>query len=102
MMKLPSPERVQLPDSRVFFAKYKRVKRNMLLPNVRIQKTYGPRQRRGGGIPRRGQRGRGFKTKVRSAIRKSGNLVNRIYEIGRKASKNRAVKRLVIIWCVKG
>ena len=41
VQRLPNLRRVQLPDGRVFFAKYKRVNRHALAPTqVRIARTY--------------------------------------------------------------
>ena len=34
MRKLDTPKRVTLPNGRVFYAKYKRVKRSELPPNI--------------------------------------------------------------------
>ena len=58
MMKLNVPKRVVLPNGRTFVARYKRISRVGLPPNIVIHRTY--RQR---GAPigcRRRQRGRGI------------------------------------------
>ena len=39
IMELPTPKKVTLPKDRVFYAKYRRVKRTNLPPNIYIQKT---------------------------------------------------------------
>ena len=44
LLRLPNPRRVQLPNCRVFFAKYKRVHRHALAPTqVRIARRYVPK-----------------------------------------------------------
>ena len=83
MIKRENPKRVELPNGRVFYAKYKRVDRDALPPNVRIMRRYkqraapkGKRRRRRGA-----QRGRGFK----SFFKKAANF-------GKKAFKNKTVR----------
>ena len=83
MIKRHSPKRVELPNGRVFYAKYQRVARDALPPNVRIMRRYkkraapkGKRRRKTGS-----QRGRGFK----SFFKKAANF-------GKKAFKNKAVR----------
>ena len=41
MIKRETPKRVQLPNGRVFYAKYMRTSRNALPLNVRNRKNYG-------------------------------------------------------------
>ena len=83
MIKRENPKRVVLPNGRVFYAKYKRVDRDALPPNIRIMRRYkqraapkGKRRRR-----RAGQRGRGLK----SFFKKAANF-------GKKAFKNKTVR----------
>ena len=83
MIKRENPKRVVLPNGRVFYAKYKRVDRDALPPNIQIMRRYkqraapkGKRRRR-----RAGQRGRGFK----SFLKKAANF-------GKKAFKNKTVR----------
>ena len=80
MIKRENPKRVQLPNGRVFYAKYKRVSKDALPPNIQIRRRYkqraAPRGRR-----RRVQGGRGFK----SFFKKAANF-------GKKAFKNKAVR----------
>ena len=38
-MKVATPERVTLPNGRTFLARYKRVKRSKLLPNIIMRRT---------------------------------------------------------------
>ena len=40
LRKLPTPKPIQLPNGRVFYAKYARVGRANLPPNVRIRRRY--------------------------------------------------------------
>ena len=40
MMKRAVPKKVSLQDIRVLYAKFQRVKRANLSPNVRVQRTY--------------------------------------------------------------
>ena len=83
MIKRENPKRVVLPNGRVFYAKYKRVDRDALPPNIQIMRRYkqraapkGKRRKR-----TRGQRGRGFK----SFLKKAANF-------GKKAFKNKTVR----------
>ena len=50
LQRLPAPRRAQLPNGRVFFAKYLRVVRERLPEQVKIRRTYvrkiGPRRQR--------------------------------------------------------
>ena len=81
MIKRANPKRVQLPNGRVFYAKYKRVARDALPKNIRIRRKYkqraAPRGRRRNGR----QSGRGFK----SFLKKAANF-------GKKAFKNKTVR----------
>ena len=83
MIKRENPKRVELPNGRIFYAKYKKVDRDALPPNIQIMRRYkrraapkGKRRRR-----RAGQRGRGFK----SFLKKAANF-------GKKAFKNKTVR----------
>ena len=40
MIKRQKPKRGELPDGRVFYAKYKRVDKDALPPNVQIMRRY--------------------------------------------------------------
>ena len=40
MMKLNVPKRVTLPNGRTFVARYKRILRDQLLPNIIMRRTY--------------------------------------------------------------
>ena len=85
MIKRENPKRVVLPNGRVFYAKYKRVNRDVLPPNIQIMRRYkqraapkGKRRRR-----RAAQRGKGFK----SFLKKAANF-------GKKAFKNKTVRAI--------
>ena len=43
MMKLATPKRVTLPNGRTFVARYKRIKRSELPPNIVMRRTYRDR-----------------------------------------------------------
>ena len=40
MVKLATPKRVTLPNSRTFIAQYKRIKRSELPPHIIMRRTY--------------------------------------------------------------
>ena len=60
MVKLNVPKRVTVPNGRTFIARYKRIKRSELPPNIFMRRTYtqraAPRDRR----CRRRQQGQGI------------------------------------------
>ena len=58
MMKLNVPKRVALPNGRTFVARYKRIPRGELPPNIVMRRTYAQRAAPRG--RRRRERGRGF------------------------------------------
>ena len=82
MIKRQTPKRVQLPNVRVFYAKYKRVSRDQLPQNIRIRRRYKQRAASKG---RRRQNivqgGRGFKSFFKKAV-----------NFGKKAFKNKTVR----------
>ena len=43
-MKLATPKRVTLPNGRTFVARYKRIKRSELQPNIVMRRTYRDRR----------------------------------------------------------
>ena len=60
-MKLATPKRVTLPNSRTFVACYKRIPRDHLPPNIIMRRTYTQRAApRGRRCRRRGQQGQGI------------------------------------------
>lgn len=78
LIKRENPKKIRLPNGRTFYAKYKRVGRAALPGNVRIQ-----RKRKAGGRRRRGQRGRGF-----------GSFFKKALKFGKKALKNKTVRAI--------
>ena len=84
MIKRENPKRVVLPNGRRFYAKYKRVDRDALPPNIQIMRRYKQRAAPKGKRRRRRaaqQRGRGFKSFFKKAV-----------NLGKKAFKNKAVR----------
>ena len=71
MQKFAIPKRFALPDGRVFYIKYERIKRANLPQNVRVQRTYRKRQGR-----RRAQRGCGIKSVLKKAYNLGKKVVN--------------------------
>ena len=68
MKRLDVPKRVDLPNGRTFFARYKRIKREELPPEIIMWRTYrqraAPRGRR-----RRRQQGRGIVEVTKKALK---------------------------------
>ena len=80
IMKLNVPKRVVLPNCRTFIARYKRISRAGLPPNIVMRRTY--RQRAAPRDRRRRQRGRQKVAKnplVRSLAKKSIEYAPGIY-----------------------
>ena len=73
MMKLNVPKRVVLPNGRTFVARYKRISRAELPPNIVMRRTY--RQRAAPRGRRRRQRGRGIFDFVKKSCQKSISLI---------------------------
>ena len=78
MMKLNVPKRVSLPNGRTFVARYKRIPRGELPPNVVMRRTYTQRAASRG--CRRRQRGPGIFDFVKKVDRNS--LVRSIAQKG--------------------
>ena len=57
MVKLNVPKRVTLPNSGTFIARYKRIKRSELPPNIVMRRTYTQRAAPRGRRRRRRQQG---------------------------------------------
>ena len=102
MMKLNVPKRVVLPNGRTFVARYKRISRAELPPNIVMRRTY--RQRAAPRGPRRRQRGRGvfdFVKKVaknplvRSLAKKGIECGPGIYHNLTKRVKNKTLNRIL-------
>ena len=78
MRKLDTPKRVTLPNDRVFYAKYERIKRSEVPQNIVLRRTYRQRAAPRGRRRRvRGQRACGF------------------FDTIKKIAKNPAVRNLV-------
>ena len=103
MKRLDVPKRVDLPNGRTFFAKYKRIKREELPPEIIMRRTYrqraAPRGRR-----RRRQRGRGIvevtkkalnNPMVRAAAKKVLKYAPGLYANISKRVKNKRIKKIL-------
>ena len=102
MMKLNVPKRVVLPNGRTFVARYKRISRAELPPNIVMRRTY--RQRAAPRGRRRRQRGRGifdFVKKVaknplvHSLAKKGIEYAPGIYHNLTKRVKNKTLNRIL-------
>ena len=102
MKRLDVPKRVDLPNGRTFFARYKRIKRGELPPEI-MRRTYrqraAPRGRR-----RRRQRGRGIvemtqkalkNPMVRAAAKKVLEYAPGIYQNISKRVTNKRIKKIL-------
>ena len=93
MRRLPAPNRVQLPNGRVFFARYQRVNRHALAPTqVRVVRTYvrkiGPRRHR---IRRLGPRN----WQIRRQQVGAGLDLSTIIDLSRKAAGSKLGKMII-------
>ena len=105
MVKLNIPKRVTLPNGRTFIARYKRIKRSELPPNIVMRRTYTQRAApRGRRRRRRAQQGQGifdFVKKVaknllvRSIARKGLKYAPGVYYNLTKRFKNKTLKRIL-------
>ena len=105
MVKLNIPKRVTLPNGRTFIARYKRIKRSELPPNIVMRRTYTQRAApRGRRRRRRVQQGQGifdFVKKVaknllvRSIARKGLKYAPGVYHNLTKRFKNKTLKRIL-------
>ena len=102
MIKLNVPKRVVLPNDRTFVARYKRISRAELPPNIAMRRNY--RQRAAPRGLRQRQRGRGifgFVKKVaknplvRSLARKGIEYAPEIYHNLTKRVKNKTLSRIL-------
>ena len=90
MVKRQNPKRVTLPNSKIFYAKYKRATRAELPANVHLQRAYRQRAAPKGRRRRRravGQHGRGFKSAFKNVFKKGFN-------IAKKVAKNKSVRNI--------
>ena len=102
-MKLATPKRVTLPNGRTFVARYKRIKRSELPPNIAMRRTY----RDGAAVGRRRirrQKGQGifdFVRKVaknplvKTVAKKGLEYAPGIYHNLSKRVKNKTLKRIL-------
>ena len=92
LKRLPAPKRLQLPNCRVFFAKYQRFGRDKLPERVKIRRTYvrkiGPRRQR---IRRAGPRNQ--RRKRQQVCR--GLDLSMAIDLGRRAVASRLSKMMV-------
>ena len=102
MMKLNVPKRVVLPNGRTFVARYKRISRAELPPNIVMRRTY--RQRAAPRDRRSRQRGRGIFDFVKKIARnplvcslaKNGiEYAPGIYQNLTKRVKNKTLNRIL-------
>ena len=88
MIKRQAPKRATLPNSRTFYAKYKRTTRAALPANVHLRRAYiqrsAPRGRRRRAAS---QRGRGFK----SFMKKGFNFAKKA---AKKAYNNKSIRNI--------
>ena len=102
MMKLNVPKRVTLANGRTFVARYKRIPRDQLPPNIVMRRTYTQRAAPRGKRCRRAQQGQGifdFVKKVarnplvKSIARKELEYVPGVYQNLTIRVKNKTLKR---------
>ena len=105
MIKLAISKRVTLPNGRTFLARYKRIKRSELLPNIIMRRRYTQRAApRGRRRRRRVQQGQGIFDFVRKVARnplvktiakKGLEYAPGIYQKLTKRVKNKTLKRIL-------
>ena len=105
MIKLAISKRVTLPNGRTFLARYKRIKRSELLPNIIMRRIYTQRAApRGRRRRRRVQQGQGIFDFVRKVARnplvktiakKGLEYAPGIYQKLTKRVKNKTLKRIL-------
>ena len=74
MIKLNVPKRVTLPNGRTFVARYKRIPRDQLPPNIVMRRTYTQRAAPRGRRRRRAQQGQGIFDFVKKSSWKSSSM----------------------------
>ena len=103
-MKLDVPKRVTLPNGRTFVARYKRITRDPLLPNIVMRRTYTQRAAPRGRRHKRAQQGHvifDFIKKVakdppvRSVARQRLKCAPAAYANLTKRVKNKTLKRIL-------
>ena len=104
MVKLHVPKRVTLPNGRTFVARYKKIRRGELPPNIVMRRTYAQRAAPRGRKRRQAQQGQGifdFVKKVarnplvRPVARKSLEYALGAYQNLTKRVKNKTLKRIL-------
>ena len=105
MKKLDVPERVTLPNGRTFFARYKRIKREELPPEIIMRRTYRQRAApRGRRRRRRAQQGRGIvetaqkalkNPMVRTIAKKALEYAPGLYQNISKRVKNKRIQKIL-------
>ena len=105
MKKLDVPKRVTLPNGRTFFARYKRIKREELPPEIIMKRTYrqraaprGRRRRRraqqGGGIVESAQKAL-KNPMVRTIAKKTLKYAPGLYQNISKRVKNKRIQKIL-------
>ena len=102
MMKLNVPKRVTLPNGRTFVARYKRIPRDQLPPNIVMRRTYAQRAAPRGRRRRQcGRRISDFVKKVarnllvKSIARKGLEYALGVYQNLTKRVKNKTLERIL-------
>ena len=104
MMKLNVPKRVTLPNGRTFVARYKRIPRDRLPPNIVMRRTYSQRAAPRGRRRRRAQQGQGIfdflkkvakNALVKSVARQGLKNAPAAYANLTKRVKNKTLKRIL-------
>ena len=104
MVKLNVPKRVTLPNDRTFVARYKRIRRVELPPNIVMRRTYTQRAASRGRRRRQAQQGQeifDFVKKVtrnllvRSIAKKGLEYAPGVYQNLTKRVKNKTLKRIL-------
>ena len=103
-MKLNVPKRVTLPNGRTFVARYKRIPRDQLPPNIVMRRTYTQRAAPRGRRRRRAQQGQGIfdfikkvakNPLVKSVARQGLKYAPAAYENLTKRVKNKTLRRIL-------
>ena len=104
MKKLDVPKRVTLPNGRTFFARYKRIKREELPPEIIMQRTYRQRAAPRGRRRIRRQQGRGIvesaqkalkNPMVRAIAKKALEYAPGLYKNISKRVKNKRIQKIL-------
>ena len=103
MVKLNVSKRVTLPNGRTFVARYKRIRRGELPPNIVMRKTYTQRAALRGRRCRRTQQGQGVfdfvkivarNPLLRPITKKGLEYAPGVYQNLTKRVKNKTLKRI--------